>query len=114
MLNGVATRPLRHVRVGGFVRHLVGSNWFQFLAGRYLVARHQYRCNNRHVSDGLRDPERAKPRYSGSAAEAGVNTEARNSLMGLEGNSESEVQGIKSALVNFASSTDTATQRPSS
>ena len=43
-----------------------------------------------------------------------VNTEARNSLMGLEEKSESEVQDIKSALVDFASFTDTATQLPSS
>jgi low affinity Fe/Cu permease len=43
-----------------------------------------------------------------------VNTEARNSLMGLEEKSESEVENIKSALVDFASSTDTATtQLPS-
>jgi low affinity Fe/Cu permease len=43
-----------------------------------------------------------------------VNTEARNSLMGLEEKSESEVQDNKSALVDFASSTDTAiTQRAS-
>ena len=43
-----------------------------------------------------------------------VNTEARNSLMGLEEKSEAEVQDIKSALVDFASSTDRATQLPSS
>jgi low affinity Fe/Cu permease len=43
-----------------------------------------------------------------------VNTEARNSLMGLEEKSESEVQNIKSALVDFASSTDTATTQLSS
>jgi low affinity Fe/Cu permease len=43
-----------------------------------------------------------------------VNTEARNSLMGLEEKSEAEVQDIKSALVDFASSTDTPTQLPSS
>ena len=43
-----------------------------------------------------------------------VNTEARNSLMGLEEKSESEVENIKSALADFASSTDTATtQLPS-
>ena len=42
-----------------------------------------------------------------------VNTEVRNSLMGLEEKSESEVQDIKSALVDFASCT-AATQLPSS
>jgi low affinity Fe/Cu permease len=43
-----------------------------------------------------------------------VNTEARNSLMGLEEKSESEVQDIKSALVDFASSTDTASAQRAS
>jgi low affinity Fe/Cu permease len=36
-----------------------------------------------------------------------VNTEARNSLMGLEEKSESEVENIKSGLVDFVSSTET-------
>jgi low affinity Fe/Cu permease len=43
-----------------------------------------------------------------------VNMEARNSLMGLEEKSESEVQDIKSALVDVASSTDAATTQFSS
>ena len=36
-----------------------------------------------------------------------VNTEARNSLMGLEEKSESEVENIKSGLVDLVSSTET-------
>jgi low affinity Fe/Cu permease len=36
-----------------------------------------------------------------------VNTEARNSLMGLEEKSESEVENIKSGLVDFVCSTET-------
>jgi low affinity Fe/Cu permease len=36
-----------------------------------------------------------------------VNTEARNSLMGLEEKSEAEVENIKSGLVDFVSSTET-------
>jgi low affinity Fe/Cu permease len=36
-----------------------------------------------------------------------VNMEARNSLMGLEEKSESEVENIKSGLVDFVSSTET-------
>jgi low affinity Fe/Cu permease len=36
-----------------------------------------------------------------------VNTGARNSLMGLEEKSESEVENIKSGLVDFVSSTET-------
>jgi low affinity Fe/Cu permease len=36
-----------------------------------------------------------------------VNTEARNSLMGLEEKSESEVEDIKSGLVDLVSSTET-------
>jgi low affinity Fe/Cu permease len=35
-----------------------------------------------------------------------VNTDARNSLMGLEEKSESEVEDIKSALVDLASTTE--------
>jgi low affinity Fe/Cu permease len=42
-----------------------------------------------------------------------VNTEARNSLMGLEEKSESEVQDIKSALVDFSSTDMAITQRAS-
>jgi low affinity Fe/Cu permease len=38
-----------------------------------------------------------------------VNRAARNSLMGLEEKSESEVEDIKSALVDLATSTETAT-----
>jgi len=61
---------------------------------RHVAARHQYRHNDRHVSDGLSHPERAKPDTQALQLKLDelirVNTEARNSLMGLEEKSESE------------------------
>jgi low affinity Fe/Cu permease len=43
-----------------------------------------------------------------------VNTAARNSLMGLEQKSESEVQDIKSASVDLATSTEATATAPNS
>ena len=41
-----------------------------------------------------------------------VNTTARNSLMGLEEKSESEVEEIKSAFVELASTADASVEKP--
>ena len=37
---------------------------------RHLAARHQHRHDDRHLPDGLRDPEHAEPRHDGAASEA--------------------------------------------
>jgi len=53
-----------------FEHRPVGSNRPVLRLVGHLAARHQYRYHDRDVSDGFRDPERAKSGHSGAAAEA--------------------------------------------
>jgi hypothetical protein len=85
----------------------VGSNRSTLCLVRYLAARHQYRNNDRHVSDGLRYSE--YPSRDTQALQLKldelirVNKTARNSLISLEERSESEVEQIKSAFSELSS-----------
>src|SRR6266403_87714 len=72
-------------------------------AGRPVIDT-DHHCN---LPDGVRDPEHAKPRHAGDAAELDelirVNETARNSLINLEDMSDIDVESMKAAFAAIAS-----------
>jgi hypothetical protein len=83
---------------------------------RHLAARHQYRDDHRHVSDGVLDPEFADrdPPRSRKLDELIRVGKARNSFVGVEHLTEEELEEIRTKCEGRAQQTTVRRNAPKS
>ena len=79
---------------------------------RHLATGHQHRHDDRHLPDGLPDPEHPEPRHGAIHLKLDelirVNKTARNSLLNLEEMSEEEVAEVKQTFDRLVSRQEAA------